>query len=191
MQSVHGVQNRAANVSIEAVNDTSDDREELRIQMPRTSIKPRKRLTREESRAQTRATLIAEGRKHFLRYGLGGAVAEKIAEDAGYSRGALYSNFDGKEELFLAVIQEEQALHLNFLRSLLKEEPSVKKRLKKMRDAIADLITIGSCFVLNSRSELFEANVSGKALLKCIGSSFATEVSLSGTSCDLLKSLRD
>jgi AcrR family transcriptional regulator len=30
-------------------------------------------------------------------------VAEKIAEDAGYSRGALYSNFDGKEELFLAV----------------------------------------------------------------------------------------
>ena len=49
---------------------------------------------------QTRATLIAVGREHFLRYGLGGAVAEKIAEDAGYSRGALYSNFDGKEDLF-------------------------------------------------------------------------------------------
>ncbi|WP_433967825.1 TetR/AcrR family transcriptional regulator [Tunturiibacter gelidiferens] len=75
--------------------------------------------------------LIAEGRRHFLRYGLGGAVAEKIAEDAGYSRGALYSNFDGMEELFLAVLQEEQALHLNFLRSLLNEEPSGKKRLKK------------------------------------------------------------
>jgi TetR/AcrR family transcriptional regulator, transcriptional repressor of aconitase len=53
--------------------------------MPKTITKPGKRLTREESRAQTRATLIAVGREHFLRYGLGGAVAEKIAEDAGYS----------------------------------------------------------------------------------------------------------
>src|ERR1700678_3715706 len=106
-----------------------------------TTARPRKRLTREESRAQTRPALIAVGRKHFLRFGLGGAVAEKIAEDAGYSRGALYANFDGKEELFLAVIQEEQAFRLNFRRSLLKEEPSGKKRLKKMRDAIADLMT--------------------------------------------------
>jgi AcrR family transcriptional regulator len=49
---------------------------------------------------------MAVGREHFLRYGLGGVVAEKIAEDAGYSRGALYSNF-GKEDLFLAVIRAE------------------------------------------------------------------------------------
>jgi hypothetical protein len=79
--------------------------------------------------------------------------------------------------LSLAVIREEQERQLNVFRSLLKEEPSSKKRLKKMRDAIADLITamIGSCFVLNSRPERFEANVSGKALWKCIGSRFATE----------------
>jgi len=77
--------------------------------MSGTITKPRKRLTREESQAQTRATLITVGRKHFLRYGLGGAVAEKIAEDAGYSRGALYSNFDGKEDLFLALFEERIA----------------------------------------------------------------------------------
>ena len=122
--------------------------------MPVGSTKPRKRLTREESRAQTRAILIAEGRKHFLLYGLGGAVAEKIAEDAGYSRGALYSNFDGKEELFLAVIQQEQALNLNFLRSLLNDEPSGKKRLKKMRDAIADLMTDHDWIVLRAEFEV-------------------------------------
>src|ERR1700735_2028870 len=102
--------------------------------MSGTTTKPRKRLTRQESQAQTRAALVAVGREHFLRYGLGGAVAEKIAEDAGYSRGALYSNFGGKEELFIAVIQEEQAHRLNFFRSLLKDEPSAKKRLKKMRN---------------------------------------------------------
>src|ERR1700690_560647 len=98
-----------------------------------TRAKPRKRLTRQESQAQTRAMLIAEGRQHFLRFGLGGAVAEKIAEDAGYSRGALYSNFDGKEELFLAVIQEEQARHANAFQAIIKEEPSGKVRLKKIR----------------------------------------------------------
>ena len=109
--------------------------------MSKTMSKPRKRLTREESRAQTRATLMAVGRGHFIRYGLGGAVAEKIAEDAGYSRGALYSNFDGKEELFLAVIREEQALRMQAFHSMFKEEPSAKERLRKMRDAIADVVT--------------------------------------------------
>jgi TetR/AcrR family transcriptional regulator, transcriptional repressor of aconitase len=121
--------------------------------MPVATPKPRKRLTREESRAQTRATLVAVGRRHFLRHGLGGAVAEKIAEDAGYSRGALYANFDGKEELFLAVIREEHARHLNVFRSLLKEEPSSKKRLKKMRDGIADLITDHDWIVLRAEFE--------------------------------------
>ena len=121
--------------------------------MPVSVTKPRKRLTREQSRAVTRATLIAVGRTHFLRYGLGGAVAEKIAEDAGYSRGALYSNFDGKEELFLAVIQEEQARHLNVFRSILKEESSAKGRLKKMRDTIADLITDRDWIVLRAEFE--------------------------------------
>jgi len=119
-----------------------------------TNAGPRKRLTREESRAQTRATLIAVGRKHFLRFGLGGAVTEKIAEDAGYSRGALYSNFDSKEELFVAVIQEEQARRLNFFRSVLKDEPSSRKRVKKLRDAIADLMTDHDWIVLRAEFEV-------------------------------------
>jgi TetR/AcrR family transcriptional regulator, transcriptional repressor of aconitase len=118
--------------------------------MSKTMTKPRKRLTREESRAQTRATLIAVGRQHFLRYGLGGAVAEKIAEDAGYSRGALYSNFDGKEELFLAVIREEQDRRAEALQSMFKEEPSAKERLRKMRDAIADVVTDPNWIVLRA-----------------------------------------
>jgi AcrR family transcriptional regulator len=121
--------------------------------MPVTTPKPRKRLTREESRARTRATLIAVGRAHFLRYGLGGAVAEKIAEDAGYSRGALYANFEGKEELFLAVIREEQEHRVNVFSSILKQEPSAKQRLKKMRDTIADLLTDRDWIVLHAEFE--------------------------------------
>ena len=118
--------------------------------MSKAMTKRRKRLTREESRAQTRATLVAVGRRHFLRYGLGGAVAEKIAEDAGYSRGALYSNFDGKEELFLAVFREEQDRRAEAFQSMFKEEPSAKERLRKMRDAIADVVTDPNWIVLRA-----------------------------------------
>ena len=121
--------------------------------MAKTMSKPRKRLTREESRAQTRATLMAVGREHFIRYGLGGAVAEKIAEDAGYSRGALYSNFEGKEELFLAVIREEQDRRTEAFHSMFKEEPSAKERLRKMREAIADLVTDPDWIVLRAEFE--------------------------------------
>ena len=121
--------------------------------MSKTMTKPRERLTREESQAQTRATLMAVGREHFIRYGLGGAVAEKIAEDAGYSRGALYSNFDGKEELFIAVIREEQDRRTEAFRSIFKEEPSAKGRLRRMREAIADLYTDPDWIVLRAEFE--------------------------------------
>jgi AcrR family transcriptional regulator len=63
-----------------------------------------------------------------LRYCLGGAVAEKIAEDAGYLRSTLYANFDGKDELFLAVIRDEQDRRMQAIHSMLKEEPSAKER---------------------------------------------------------------
>lgn len=121
--------------------------------MSGTAAKSKKRLTREESRAQTRSTLMAVGRRHFLRYGLGGSVAEKIAEDAGYSRGALYSNFDGKEELFLAVIDEEQSRHSNAFQLMFKEEPSGRMRLKKFRDAIAALLTDPEWVILRAEFE--------------------------------------
>ena len=117
------------------------------------TVEMQKRLTREESRAQTRTRLIAIGREHFLRYGLGGAVAETIAEEAGYSRGALYSNFDGKEELFLAVIHEEQARHFNVFRSILTQEPSSRKRLRRMRDTFADMVTDPDWIVLHAEFE--------------------------------------
>jgi AcrR family transcriptional regulator len=97
---------------------------------------------------------VAVGRTHFLRYELGGTVAEKIAEDAGYSRGALHSNFDGKVELFLAVVQEEKARQLNVFRSILVEESSAKGRLRKMRDTIADLLPDRDWIVLRAEFEV-------------------------------------
>ena len=64
----------------------------------------RKRLNREESRAQTRVHLLEAAEKLFAQKGFEATSVEDVAETAGYSRGALYSNYTGKEELLTALI---------------------------------------------------------------------------------------
>jgi AcrR family transcriptional regulator len=65
-----------------------------------------KRPTRAEKQIQTRAQLIDAAARVFARRGFQAATVEEIAEQAGYSHGAVYSNFSGKEELFLAVFEQ-------------------------------------------------------------------------------------
>jgi AcrR family transcriptional regulator len=65
----------------------------------------RKRLTRQESQARTRALLLEVATTEFLAHGYTGTSLEKIAELAGFSKGAVYGNFAGKDELCLAVLQ--------------------------------------------------------------------------------------
>jgi AcrR family transcriptional regulator len=65
----------------------------------------RKRLTRQESQARTRALLLEVAAEEFLAHGYTGTSLDKIAELAGFSKGAVYGNFAGKEELCLAVLE--------------------------------------------------------------------------------------
>jgi len=67
------------------------------------------RETRAERQARTRAELLATAATVFAQHGYKGASVEEIAERAGYSHGAVYSNFAGKADLFLAVFEEYMA----------------------------------------------------------------------------------
>lgn len=62
------------------------------------------RLTRTESQARTRADLLATARDMFLADGYAKTSLEKVAEEAGYSKGAVYSNFRTKSALCLEVL---------------------------------------------------------------------------------------
>lgn len=66
---------------------------------------PRKRLTRQESQARTRARLLEVATAEFLAHGYNGTSLERVAEEAGFSKGAVYGNFAGKEQLCLAVLE--------------------------------------------------------------------------------------
>jgi AcrR family transcriptional regulator len=67
----------------------------------------RTRLSRAESKEQTRRRLLDAAGRVFRRRGYRGASVEAIAAEAGYTVGALYSNFDGKDDLLLALLEEE------------------------------------------------------------------------------------
>ena len=66
----------------------------------------RRRLTRAEKSAQTRAQLTASARQLFLRRGFHAASLELVAEEAGFTIGAVYSRFGSKADLFLAILDE-------------------------------------------------------------------------------------
>ena len=64
------------------------------------------RLTRAEKSAQTRSQLMASARQLFLRRGFHAASLELVAEEAGFTIGAVYSRFGSKADLFLAILDE-------------------------------------------------------------------------------------
>ena len=66
----------------------------------------KQRLTRAERSAQTRAELMASARQLFLRRGFHAASLELVAQEAGFTIGAVYSRFGSKADLFLAILDE-------------------------------------------------------------------------------------
>lgn len=80
---------------------------------------PRKRLTRQESRELTRSRLLDAAAVVFAERGFGGSTVELIAEQAGYTRGAFYSNFADKDEIFLAIVEERSRRGIREISGLL------------------------------------------------------------------------
>jgi AcrR family transcriptional regulator len=70
------------------------------------------RWTPERRRELTRTALIEAAAQVFARRGLHGASLDEIAETAGFTRGAIYKNFEDKEGLFLATIDHHSELNL-------------------------------------------------------------------------------
>jgi AcrR family transcriptional regulator len=83
------------------------------------------RLTRAEAKARTRERLLDAAARVFAQKGLAGASVDEIAEAAGYSIGAVYSNFGGKEQLFVELLQERANDRVNRAAEIIAEaEPA-------------------------------------------------------------------
>jgi len=61
--------------------------------------------TQADRRSRSRAALLEAAARGISRHGYGNLVLEEVAREAGYTRGALYHQFSGKEDLALAVVE--------------------------------------------------------------------------------------
>jgi AcrR family transcriptional regulator len=77
------------------------------------------RLTREQSRAITRQKLLRSALDVVARDGYDGASVERIAEEAGFSKGAFYSNFTTKEDILLELLESNAGRDVRELSELL------------------------------------------------------------------------
>lgn len=109
----------------------------------------KKRISRKESQSQTRTNLLDAALEVFSRRGYHAASVDEIAAEAGYSKGAVYSNFSNKEELFLALIDRRFAQDaqgypgiINFMNDGLKIEAGSDFKEQVMRDRTWSILMV-------------------------------------------------
>ena len=78
-------------------------------------------LTPERRRQQTRDHLLAAAGQVFAELGFHGATLDEVAAVAGFTKGAVYSNFRSKDDLFLALLESRYQSGLSSLRAYLAE----------------------------------------------------------------------
>ncbi len=88
------------------------------------------KVSRAERQRQTRERLIEVAEQMFLAVGYAGTSLDKVAVEAGFSKGAVYSNFAGKEELCLAVLDTIHAQKIRRVLDLFSEDVPIESRLK-------------------------------------------------------------
>ena len=82
----------------------------------------------------TRRKLLKAARRMFVRDGFEATRIEDIAAEAGHTRGAFYANFETKEDLFFALLEEQSQIHVEKLREGLLECAGEQERLRALRD---------------------------------------------------------
>jgi AcrR family transcriptional regulator len=101
------------------------------------------RQTRKEKQAETRQRLLDAAERVFLRSGLQGSSVEEIAAEAGYSRGAFYSNFNSKDELFVELLQDRVYRQYAEMAEQAQEQPGTPRErlrwgIERVRDVQKD-----------------------------------------------------
>ena len=96
------------------------------------------RLTPERRRTLTREALLDAASEAFARRGYDGGTLEEIAAAAGFTTGAIYSNFGGKQDLFLAVLDERNARFTERYNAQVTEQP------RHFLEELGDIATLWS-----------------------------------------------
>ncbi len=114
-------------------------------------------------REKTRERLLDAAVQVFARQGFGAASVEAIAEAAGFTRGAFYSNFESKEELFLALTDRQARAHIAALEAavagldveVVHDQHVDRDAVREVLAVVTDSKTPESCwYLMNAEFEL-------------------------------------
>lgn len=97
-------------------------------------------MNRQENREITRRKLLASARQVFARSGFDGASIDAVAEAAGFTKGAFYSNFESKEAILLALLQEHWQAQALACRNLVASGENLETLIDTLSEQSADLI---------------------------------------------------
>lgn len=117
----------------------------------------RQRLTREQSKDQTRLRLLDAAQDIFMKKGFVATSVEDIAEAAGYTRGAFYSNFDSKPELFLELLRRDHEEMQAALESIFEEGATRETMEARVLEYYSNLPRDDKCFLLWMEAKLLAA----------------------------------
>jgi AcrR family transcriptional regulator len=113
-------------------------------------------ISRQQLRTETtRRKLLAAAERIFARSGFEAARLEDIAALAGYTRGAFYANFDGKEDIFFALLEDWVGRRIATVEAVLERDLSPAERLRDLREYYAQLATDRRFVLLSFEFRLF------------------------------------
>jgi AcrR family transcriptional regulator len=101
---------------------------------------PPARRTREEQRQETRRRLLDAAAQVFAERGYHAASVDEVAEAAGMTKGAVYSNFSSKEELFLALLDDRMSPYLRGYQAVFDARPDPGAGIDSLDSAYASLL---------------------------------------------------
>ncbi len=90
------------------------------------------RLLRHQKKALTRNGLLETARRVFIEQGYHNTTLDQVAEAAGFSKGAVYSNFGSKDDLFLALLDELMEERVRELAAQLERAAGAPNFLKEL-----------------------------------------------------------
>jgi TetR/AcrR family transcriptional regulator, transcriptional repressor of aconitase len=160
------------------------------------------RLTRPQSQAQTRERLLAAAREAFLRDGFARTSLDAIADAAGFSKGAVYSNFESKDALFLELLEQKfvaDAEEMGRLLTIHRDRNELLGAIRRHLEAHGDILDFTAIAVeflsqidrdspaARHGAELFEAQRRDMARLVALASGKSTpEANLSDFAAGLI-----
>jgi AcrR family transcriptional regulator len=100
--------------------------------MPPTRVR---RLKKDEIRAR----LIQAAAEIFSAKGVEKTTLEEIAEAAGFSKGAVYSNFESKDELFFSLMERQIDDRIKLVETVLTGESDIVEKIRKTGTLLGDI----------------------------------------------------